>query len=319
MIDIRRFSRINDTYSHDTGDKLLIAFSRRLIEVLPKKSIIARTGGNEFSVLIILPVAEDIQVFGKHLQEQMQQNYRVDYKVLNITTTLGIALFTPQLHYTLNLRRADLALFYAKSHKQECATYNETIDNFFHTAQTLENYMYEALAQKSFNFNFQPLVDGRNGTIIGCESLMRLNHPELGNIRPDIFIPIVERMGLADKLNHYVVNEVLCYFCLLDLTPARSFKLSLNISPVVYDFPAHMQSLIEQIKQHPIPKWLNIEFEITESQLMQHLEGNSLNMSQMFAQPLRDRESGTRGRVDKVGVASFPARDVPKAPEQVCA
>ncbi|MDA0910421.1 MAG: EAL domain-containing protein [Proteobacteria bacterium] len=284
MIDIRRFSRINDTYSHDTGDKLLIAFSRRLIEVLPKKSIIARTGGNEFSVLIILPVAEDIQVFGKHLQEQMQQNYRVDYKVLNITTTLGIALFTPQLHYTLNLRRADLALFYAKSHKQECATYNETIDNFFHTAQTLENYMYEALAQKSFNFNFQPLVDGRNGTIIGCESLMRLNHPELGNIRPDIFIPIVERMGLADKLNHYVVNEVLCYFCLLDLTPARSFKLSLNISPVVYDFPAHMQSLIEQIKQHPIPKWLNIEFEITESQLMQHLEGNSLNMSQMFAQ-----------------------------------
>lgn len=284
MIDICQFSRINDTYSHDTGDKLLVAFSQRLIEALPKNSIAARTGGNEFSMLVTLSVDEDIQAFGKRLQQKMQQTYGLDYKTLSITTTLGIALFTPQLHYTLNLRHADLALFYAKSHKQNCVVYDEAIDNFYHTEQTLENYMYEALAQKSFYFHFQPLVNGRNGAIIGCESLIRLNHPELGNIRPDIFIPIIERMGLADKLNYYVINEVLCYFCLLDLVPTQNFKLSLNISPVVYDFPAHMQSLIEQIKQHPIPKWLNIEFEITESQLMQHFEGNSLNMSQMFAQ-----------------------------------
>ncbi|WP_440615911.1 putative bifunctional diguanylate cyclase/phosphodiesterase [Cysteiniphilum sp. 6C5] len=284
MIDICHFARINDTYSHYTGDMLLIAFAQRLIEVLPTQSTIARTGGNEFSVLIALPVSEDIQAFGKHLQEQIQQSYRIDHKTLSITTALGMSLFTPQLDYTLNLRRADLALFYAKSHKQECVIYDETIDNFYHTEQTLEKYMYEAFAQKSFYFNFQPLVNGRSGKIIGCESLMRLNHPELGNIRPDIFIPIVERMGLADKLNDYVVNEVLCYFCLLDLAPNQNFKLSLNISPVVYDFPTHMQSLIEQIKQHPIPKWLNIEFEITESQLMQHLESNSLNISQMFAQ-----------------------------------
>ncbi|WP_440682043.1 putative bifunctional diguanylate cyclase/phosphodiesterase [Cysteiniphilum halobium] len=284
MIDIRQFSRINDTYSHDTGDKLLIAFSQRLVQVVPKKSIVARTGGNEFSILITLPVDDDIQALGKKLQQHMQQNYSIDYKTLSITTTLGIAPFTSQLHYTLNLRRADLALFYAKTHKREYVIYDETINNFYHTAQTLENYMYEAFAQKSFYFHFQPLVDGQSGIIIGCESLIRLNHPELGTIRPDIFIPIVERMGLADKLNYYVVNEVLCYFCLLDLTPSKHFKLTLNISPVVYNFPAHMQSLIEQIKQHPIPKWLNIEFEITESQLVQHLEGNTLNMNQMFTQ-----------------------------------
>jgi diguanylate cyclase (GGDEF)-like protein len=211
LIDLDHFKEINDTLGHHFGDLLLQEIGPRLSSVLRDVDLMARLGGDEFG--IVLPDLPDEQVairVADRLLEELEQPVQVEGLALDVSGSVGIALFPQQANDAeALLRRADVAMYAAKEHGAGYELYQEEMDRNNPQRLTLIGQVRPALEGSEFTMYYQPKVRLSDGRVAGAEALIRWEHPSLGLVPPDEFIPLVEKTVLLRPLTHYVIEQVL--------------------------------------------------------------------------------------------------------------
>lgn len=233
FIDLDRFKVINDTLGHAYGDLLLIQVAQRLQKCVRSSDTLARLGGDEF-VVLISSIGEEFNVahIAQHLLENINASYRVSGRDIYTTASIGIALFPEDgLDTEILLRNADMAMYAAKDGGRNGFNfYSQEMNRKAHERMELETSLRHALEHEEFYLEFQPIVNARNGRLVGAEALVRWQHPEWGRIMPDRFIPVAEDSGLIIPLGEWVLSNVCRKMKEWFGAGCPQFRMSVNVS-----------------------------------------------------------------------------------------
>jgi diguanylate cyclase (GGDEF)-like protein len=211
LMDLDHFKEINDTLGHHFGDMLLKEIGPRLSNALRENDMLARLGGDEFGLLLPDLPSEDVAVrVAGRLLEELEHPISVEGLALDISGSIGIALFPLQADDADTLlRRADVAMYAAKENGGGYELYGEEMDRHNPQRLTLIGQVRPAIESGEFAMYYQPKVRLSDGRVAGAEALVRWQHPTLGLVPPDEFVPLVEKTVLLRPLTNWIVDDVL--------------------------------------------------------------------------------------------------------------
>ena len=209
LLDLDDFKSINDTLGHELGDLTLQRVARRLRQAVGESTVLARIGGDEFAVLIEGPQAE-AEAIAERLLEALDHPLEVDSVALHICASIGIACF-PQHGRTAPelIRHADVAMYCAKGSDAAFQTYAEEDDEYSIDRLALAAQLRRGIERGELVVHYQPKVPLDGGATLALEALVRWNHPQLGCIGPDGFIPLAEQTGIIKPLTEKVLEAAL--------------------------------------------------------------------------------------------------------------
>jgi len=199
LLDLDRFKAVNETLGHPAGDAVLRLAAERILSSVRKSDIAARLGGDEFAVLIYpAPTQAEPILIAKRILELVQRTYLVEGHLVNVGTSLGIALAPAHGNRCEGLiRNADLALYHAKSSgRATFHFFDSKMEARAQARRTSELELRRALALRQLEVHYQPQVDIKPARLIGFEALVRWRHPERGLIPPGDFLPLAEEIGV---------------------------------------------------------------------------------------------------------------------------
>jgi diguanylate cyclase (GGDEF)-like protein len=207
VVDMLRFSRINESMGSLAGDELLITFARRLISALRSGDILARTGGNEFGVLVSLPRGiEDALTAASRIQEVMSAPFTISELEIRVECAIGVSLMQPWLDAEELFRNAQFAVKQAKqTGKPEI--YEPQVASLARRRFSIETELRRALEKDQLKLYYQPLIDLKSGAVAGFEALARWSHEDRGEISPAEFIPVAEESGLILQLGRWAMDK----------------------------------------------------------------------------------------------------------------
>lgn len=270
FLDIDKFKQVNDTFGHEVGDTILIAFATRIQQQLRSSDIMARMGGDEFVVL--LNDFNDVDVLRRRM-DQICQHVRAPVDCgsvqLDITTSIGASVFslTSHIDWSLIMKQADIALYHSKHNGRNTFTiFDESLGAEVDERAWLEREIKKALADDTFTLHYQPRFNVRTHTIVAAEALIRWKHPERGDIPPAQFIPICEDMGVIDQIGDLVCRKA-CAQLNAWHRAGISIDVSVNISPKQFQSP-RIIDLFEEVAANAAFPTRHLELEITESSLV---------------------------------------------------
>ena len=264
LMDLDHFKEINDTLGHHFGDMLLQEIGPRMASVLRDNDLMARLGGDEFGIVLPdLPNEEIALRVADRLLEELEQPVSVEGLALDISGSLGIALYPMQAEDAETLlRRADVAMYVAKEKGGGYEVYQDSFDRHNPQRLTLIGQVRPALETGEFVMYYQPKVRLMDGRVAGAEALIRWEHPSLGLVPPDEFIPLVEKTVLLRPLTQYVAETVLKQWKEWAAMGIR-LPIAINVSPrslLDQDFPDQIQQLL---RDYDIPPAF-LRIELTE-------------------------------------------------------
>jgi diguanylate cyclase (GGDEF)-like protein len=267
LMDIDGFKEINDTLGHHNGDVLLEHAGNRLSEALGEECMVARLGGDEFGVLIYrVPGRSGAREVAELALRCFKEPFAISDLTIEVRVSLGIALY-PDHGAGANalLQRADVAMYQAKDAHTELTIYAPEFDSYSPALLSLVPELRHAIESGEMWVCFQPITALPSGEVHGVEALIRWEHPNLGPMPPDTFIPIAERTGLIRGITLYVLNEALS--CLRSLRGAGyELSVAINLSANGLHDPALIRDIEEILRKWRLDSSV-LELEITESTL----------------------------------------------------
>ena len=206
LMDLDHFKEINDTLGHQLGDELLRQVAGRISSELGDEGLVARLGGDEFAILIPAPQGTAAAVaIADRLVTSLTTGFACGDMQLDIRGSIGIGVAPVHAQTSEDLMRvADVALYRAKENRGTAALYDRAADTHSLTKLALHSDLLHAIESGGIRLEYQPQIDS-SGVLTGVEALARWRHPELGDISPEIFIPIAESTGLIDALTRHVL------------------------------------------------------------------------------------------------------------------
>jgi diguanylate cyclase (GGDEF)-like protein/PAS domain S-box-containing protein len=274
VFDLDRFKQINDALGHAAGDALLVEVARRLREILRESDIIARLGGDEF-VVVLTDVKDPAAVSrtAEKLLDTLGLTYLIEGRVLNLTASLGFALFPADGDSAESLvKNSDTAMYHAKSQGGSSVRFftnamNEAVVERAH----LENALREALAAGQFELHYQPKLAGHPPRIIGFEALLRWRHPVDGLVSPARFIPVAEDIGLILPIGRWVIQEACRQLRVWQGHGFNGLSVAVNISAHQLRSADLLQTVALALQENGLDG-AALELEITESAAMEDPE-----------------------------------------------
>jgi diguanylate cyclase (GGDEF)-like protein len=213
LLDLNKFKEVNDVLGHDVGDRLLQVVAERLRTCLPGSATIARLGGDEFAVLLV-GLGSDATAAATRLarraHEELGRPVRLDEALLAPEASVGVAVGRQTRADDL-LRCADTAMYAAKHEGSAVAVHHSDMDRGRAERLALVADLRVALEEhpEQFGVVYQPKIDLVTGEAVSAEALVRWNHPTLGTVTPDRFIPLAETSGVIDALTGHVLAQAL--------------------------------------------------------------------------------------------------------------
>ena len=270
FVDLDDFKKINDSLGHDQGDEVLVMAADRLSKVLRTGDTVGRLGGDEF-ILILGGLKDETaaQKTAERVLEQFRSSFDIDGRKLMLTSSIGIALYPNDGKTSADLlRNADSAMYHAKSQGRNAYSfYTEEMNQQVARRLQLEEQIHGALDRHEFSLAYQPQIEVTTDEVIGAEALLRWKNSELGDIRPDEFIPIAEETGLIIPIGLFVLQQALAQASEWQEKFQSDFRMAVNLSPRQFRDP-ELISQVERIIQHHKVAKHTLEFEITEGVLM---------------------------------------------------
>ncbi|HEY8593062.1 MAG TPA: EAL domain-containing protein [Sphingomicrobium sp.] len=207
VVDMLRFSRINESMGSLAGDELLITFARRLILALRAGDVLARTGGNEFGVLVSLRRGvEDALKAAERIQEVMATPFKLSEMEIRVECAIGVALMTAGQDPEELFRNAQFAVKQAKVAGRP-QVYEPKQATEARRRFSVETELRRALDKDELKLFYQPLINLKSGEVAGFEALARWTHVDRGEISPTEFIPVAEESGLILQLGRWAMDK----------------------------------------------------------------------------------------------------------------
>jgi diguanylate cyclase (GGDEF)-like protein len=280
LIDLDHFKTINDALGHDIGDEVLRAVATRIQESCTQNVFLARLGGDEFVALVETSEPQDriefqqsVFMLAKRILEQLASPVFAGDRAFTIGASIGIVRFPADGETDLDiLRHADMALYQAKSKgRSNVQLYLPDLEIAATNRLHLEAGLHTAISNGEMRLHFQPQVDA-SGDMIGAEVLLRWQHPELGEIPPETFIPVAEDTGLIHHIGEWVFDQACSRFTqwLRNGTPFKGY-LSINVCPWQFARPDFVSDLREILQRYPIDT-RRLMLELTETALLYDLD-----------------------------------------------
>jgi diguanylate cyclase (GGDEF)-like protein len=207
VVDMLRFSRINESMGGLAGDELLITFARRLILALRAGDVLARTGGNEFGILVSLRRGvEDALKAAQRIQDVMMAPFKLSELEIRVECAIGVALMTAGQDPEDLFRNAQFAVKQAKVAGRP-QVYEPKQATEARRRFSIETELRRALDKDQLRLFYQPLINLKSGEVAGFEALARWTHEDRGEISPTEFIPVAEESGLILQLGRWAMDK----------------------------------------------------------------------------------------------------------------
>src|SRR3984885_2299614 len=266
LLDLNRFKEVNDTLGHQYGDYLLLQVADRLSGCLRASDSVARLGGDEFAILLPVSGWEEALAATQRVDAALHEPFTMHDITLDVDASIGIALAQPGDDVETLLRHADVAMYEAKGAHHTFARYEASRDDNDLSRLVRLGDLRRGIAAGELILHYQPKLSTRTGALTSVEALVRWQHPTLGLLQPDEFIPLAESTAII----HALTTEVLR----LALSQARKWADAGRPIPVAVNisarslldprFPAHVQELLDA---HDVAPYL-LCLELTETAVM---------------------------------------------------
>jgi diguanylate cyclase (GGDEF)-like protein len=234
VVDMLRFSRINESMGSLAGDELLITFARRLILALRAGDVLARTGGNEFGVLVSLRRGvEDALKAAERIQEVMTAPFKLSELEIRVECAIGVALMQTGQDSEELFRNAQFAVKQAKIAGRP-QVYEPKQATEARRRFSIETELRRALDKDQLELFYQPLINLKSGEVAGFEALARWTHEDRGEISPTEFIPVAEESGLILQLGRWAMDKATQTLAAWDKQSGEQLPLyvSVNLSAI---------------------------------------------------------------------------------------
>lgn len=261
-IDLDKFKEINDLQGHLIGDQLLQRVAGAVLKTLQKEEMVARFGGDEF--VAVKPFADESEVdaFATRLWHCFSGKQTFAATEVILSASIGISVY-PEDGTDINtvLSNSDLAMYRAKSSlDHKICWYEREMDDKTRQRNMMAADIRRGIQAGEFSLHYQAIRNIKDRRITGYEALLRWQHPQLGAIPPEVFIPIAEESGAIVPLGYWVLEQV----CSESLDNRLNKKISVNISPVQLRHRSFIEKVREILMRTAYPVSL-LEFEVTET------------------------------------------------------
>ncbi len=272
FIDMDRFKNVNDSLGHNIGDMLLKEVGKRLKEIVNDNISVYRLGGDEFTVIVHeIETRSDAAAVAKDLLERLSRTYYINDYVLDITPSIGIAVYpthsdSPDFLITF----ADAAMYRAKKKGGNTYKfYTSRLHDQYNERLMVETHLRKALENNEFQVFYQPKIDLSTREIVGMEALLRWENPVLGLVYPEDFIPIAEESGIILEIGKWVLDTVCKQTKYLQDKKYPKTRVSVNISFCEFnkDLVTSIKDILDANEYDPS----YLELEITENIAMRKL------------------------------------------------
>ena len=274
FINLDNFKDINDSMGHVWGDELLKQFAERLKWQLSVDDTIARISGDEFTIIIDTPInTYCISFLAEKLMAGLKTPFVLDNEEVYTSMSMGIAVFPTDAQTADDLLIcADTAMYSAKhAGKGQYCFYSLELEQQAKFKLKISNKLRRAIELDEFSLHYQPIIDINTQQIKGAEALLRWHNKDLGNVEPDIFIPIAEEIGLINEIGKWVLKQACWQNKQWHLAGYSNLVMSVNMSSkqlVSDDFVAQVKNALSksQLEAH------YLELELTETAILSCVE-----------------------------------------------
>ncbi|MBS1814312.1 MAG: GGDEF domain-containing protein [Acidobacteria bacterium] len=293
--NIRQFKTVNDTYGDAIGDRCLQAIASRLRDKMQTDDIAARTGGDEFKIIFRhAQSSKAAEQLASSLLQSLLEPYRIDDVSIRLAFNMGLATAPEDGTDAATLRRKAMsAMAHARTTgAQRPCRFSSEDAAAAREAVRLGEAIREMLQNNSFQVHYQPIC-APDGTVKSLEALLRMHHPELGNVSPAKFIPVAEDTRLIIPLGQWVLEHVCRQLSAWAKEGIPIVPVAVNISALQFRSSDFGNNILRTMETFHLPKNL-IYLELTESTVLRNA-AESLEAMRSIA------SSGIRFAIDDFG------------------
>lgn len=279
LLDLDHFKSINDTLGHEYGDMLLIQVAKRLQDIISKLGLVARFGGDEFTILLndtntsTIHARKIAKIISKNILLSLNKPFLLLGNEYQTSPSIGIVIFNEKNQNTDELLKyADIAMYQAKkSGRNSIKFFDYAMHSEVAQRVSLETQLQDAIKNNEFTLHYQPQIDDTK-FLYGVEALIRWNHPQRGLVYPNDFIAVAEDTGLIIDIGYEVLKTAFKQLVAWQDNPLmKNIIISVNVSAIQIrqdDFASIILNLVDEYKV----KTSQIKLEITEGTLLEYSE-----------------------------------------------
>ena len=267
------FKSINEQFSYQTGDQLLLALSDRLRSHSGKLGALARLGGDQFA-LVQADIEQPYEAaeLAQSILDSLDTPFSLEQQEVRLRATIGITLFPEDGDTTEKLlQKAEQTMTLAKSRsRNRYQFYIASVDSEMRRRRELEKDLREALNRNELHLVYQPQVDYRDHRVVGVEALLRWQHPEHGFVPPDLFIPLAEQNGSIIAIGEWVLDQACRQLREWHDQGFTDLRMAVNLSTVQLHHTELPRMVSNLLQVYRLPT-RSLELEVTETGLMEDI------------------------------------------------
>ena len=288
FIDMDNFKDINDALGHQLGDRILIETAQRLRRCMRSDDTVARIGGDEFAIVVknldfnIDTAKAEVEIFAAKILAILNQSYQLDKQEIHSGASVGVAIARhSQVPIEELFKQADIGLYQAKiSGRNQMCFFDPAMEQTVTLQAQLANALHGAVQDQQFELYYQVQVDSEHSPV-GAEALIRWEHPQLGIVSPNDFIPLAEASGLILPIGRWVLDNA-CAQLKRWQSDARTCWLSvaINISPRQFHQSDFVETVLQAIAKFDISP-SSLKLELTETVILDNTSETVEKMHQL--------------------------------------
>ena len=290
------FKGINEQFSYQTGDQLLLALADRLRAHSGRLGALARLGGDQFT-LVQADIEQPYEAaeLAQSILDDLEAAFALDHQEIRLRATIGITLFPEDGNSTEKLlQKAEQTMTLAKTRsRNRYQFYIASVDTEMRRRRELEKDLRDALARNQFFLVYQPQISYRDHRVVGVEALIRWQHPEHGLVPPDLFIPLAEQNGTIIAIGEWVLDQSCRQLRDWHDQGFTDLRMAVNLSTVQLhhnELPRVVNNLLQAYRLPP----RSLELEVTETGLMEDISTAAQHLLSL-------RRSGAMIAIDDFG------------------
>ncbi|MFL1418269.1 putative bifunctional diguanylate cyclase/phosphodiesterase [Pseudomonas fildesensis] len=267
------FKSVNEQFTYQAGDKLLLALADRLRAHSGRLGTLARLGGDQFA-LVQADIDQPYEAaeLAQSILDDLDAEFALDHEQIRLRATIGITLFPEDGDSTEKLlQKAEQTMTLAKSRsRNRYQFYIASVDSEMRRRRELEKDLRDALSRNQFHLVYQPQISYRDHRVVGVEALIRWQHPEHGLVPPDLFIPLAEQNGTIIAIGEWVLDQACRQLREWHDLGFTELRMAVNLSTVQLhhtELPRVVNNLMQIYRLPP----RSLELEVTETGLMEDI------------------------------------------------